>query len=368
MLPDGSSYFFQGRAPGPHAQLQVNGPRFLYRFLTQGHNGFADAYIDGDCETPDLAALLEVTVLNEEVWTRTLDGGRLARTAQRLFHMSRANSKAGSKRNIAHHYDLGNRFFETWLDPSMTYSSAVFEHPEQSLEDAQNSKYRRMIALADIKPDHHVLEIGCGWGGFAVFAARELGCRVTAITISEQQFLYARQRVAAAGLSDRIEIKRLDYRDVDGGFDRIVSIEMFEAVGERYWPTFFDKIRSVLAPGGRAGLQIITIHDDIWERYRTGADFIQRYIFPGGMLPAPTILRRLVTDAGLAWQQSEAIGPNYAKTLEIWQYQFLQAWPAIQPLGFDERFRRLWTYYLCYCEVGFATGQIDVEQVALSTG
>ena len=367
-LPDGTRHLFEGAEPGPSALLKVVRPRFVRRLLLGGHNGFAEAYVDGDFETDDLAAVIELGALNEAAWQRVVDGHPVMRFLNRLPHLLRVNSKGGSKRNIAYHYDLGNSFYEQWLDPSMTYSSAVFASPDDSLEAAQQNKYQAMAKLADLSPDHHLLEVGCGWGGFAAFAARETGCRVTAITISEEQYNYARQRVHLDGLAERVEIRRQDYRDVTGSFDRVASIEMFEAVGERYWPIFFDKLRDTLSPDGRIALQIITIDEAFWEPYRKGVDFIQRHIFPGGLLPSRQALKRTVQHAGLEWLGDDGFGLDYARTLEDWSQRFEAAWPKIAAQGFDERFRRMWHYYLAYCSVGFQIGRIDVRQIALTRG
>ena len=367
-LPDGSRQIFEGAEPGPSATLRVVRPRFVRRVLLGGHNGFAEAYMDGDFETDDLAAVIEVGALNEAAWQKVVHGHPVMRLLYRIPHLLRPNSKGGSKRNIAHHYDLGNAFYEQWLDPSMTYSSAVFASANESLEAAQKNKYRAMTELAELSPDHHLLEVGCGWGGFAAYAAKQTGCRVTGITISEEQYNYARKRVHLDGLAERVEIRRQDYRDVTGSFDRVASIEMFEAVGERYWPVFFDKLRSALGPEGRVALQIITIDDAIWGSYRRGADFIQRYIFPGGMLPSQEALKTCVQQAGLEWMGDRGFGLDYARTLKTWSERFEAAWPGIAGLGFDERFRRMWHYYLAYCAVGFKIGRIDVRHIALSRG
>jgi cyclopropane-fatty-acyl-phospholipid synthase len=283
----------------------------------------------------------------------------------RLRHVLRPNSRRGSRRNILAHYDLGNAFYQRWLDPSMTYSSARFEKPELSLEDAQTAKYRSLARKLSLQPDHHLLEVGCGWGGFAEFAAREVGARVTAITISDQQHAFAAERIRCAGLGDKVEIRLQDYRDVEGRFDRIASIEMFEAVGESYWPIYFGKLADIIKPDGIIGLQIITIADRYFETYRRGADFIQRHIFPGGMLPSPTALQQQLERAGLQKLTEATFGLDYARTLATWNRRFQAAWPDLLRLGFDQRFKRLWQYYLAYCEAGFKAGWTDVCQLAL---
>ena len=248
----------------------------------------------------------------------------------------------------------------------MTYSSAVFSAPGASLQAAQEAKYAALARAIDIRPEHHVLEIGCGWGGFAEHVAAKVGARVTAITISKAQYDYAKKRIFEQGLADRAEILLIDYRDIQGQFDRVASIEMFEAVGEAYWPAYFDKVSEVLAPGGRAGLQIITIKDELFGHYRCHTDFIQKYVFPGGMLPSESRLMQEIARAGLSWQSAARYGQDYARTLAQWTERFQAAWRAIAELGFDERFRRLWLFYLSYCEAGFRTGRTDLIQVSLA--
>ncbi len=365
-LPDGSRSLFLGEEAGPEAELHIRRSRFLRRMIMGGGTGFGEAYVDGDCDSPDIARVVELAARNYGAWEEALHGRLLYQMMQRVVHLLRPNSKRGARRNIARHYDLGNAFYEAWLDETMTYSSALFEAPKQSLEEAQVNKYRRVAELAELKPEHHVLEVGCGWGGFATFAAGEIGCKVTGVTISKEQFDYASRRIQAAGLDDRVEIRRQDYRDTEGRFDRVASIEMFEAVGESYWPLFFDKLRDNLQPGGRAALQVITIADGLWDRYRRGVDFIQRHVFPGGMLPSPAVLRSQVDRAGLTWQAERSFGQDYAVTLAQWRRRFEGAWPRLAEMGYDERFRRLWTYYLSYCEGGFRQERIDVKHVSLA--
>ncbi|MGM0560440.1 MAG: class I SAM-dependent methyltransferase [Pseudomonadota bacterium] len=365
-LPDGNRHLFQGQDRGPHAEFTIQNARFLSRFLAGGAEGLAEAYMAGDCDTPDLAAFLYLAALNMEYWGEKMYGNLFYRVFQRTLHRLRPNSQRGSKRNIAYHYDLGNDFYAAWLDSSMTYSAALFEDPDQSLTEAQLSKYRRLAECAGIGPGDSVLEIGCGWGGFAEYLARTYDARITAITISDEQYAYARARIQSAGLDHLVEIRHQDYRDVDERFDRIVSIEMFEAVGEQYWPLFFERLSSCLKPRGRAALQIITISSRHFERYRRGADFIQNYIFPGGMLPSPEVLQGHIRQNGLVCTTDRGFGQDYARTLAIWRARFEAAWPRLDHASFDERFRRMWNYYLAYCEAGFRTGRIDVRHVALA--
>ncbi|MBL8543982.1 MAG: class I SAM-dependent methyltransferase [Hyphomonadaceae bacterium] len=364
-LPDGRRLRF-GEEGAPQVDLQIRNYRFARRVLVNGDIGFAEGLMAGDWESGDLSALLTLLAKNVERFMRLLEGGFVGKTANWLRHLARENSKRGSRRNILAHYDLGNRFYEAWLDASMTYSSARFDAKVRDLESAQQAKYKALADHLDLKPGDHVLEIGCGWGGFAEFAAREYGARVTGITISDEQLAYARARMENAGLADRVEIRRQDYRDVEGQFDKVASIEMFEAVGEKYWPAYFAKIASVLKPGGRAGLQIITIRDELFDQYRRRADFIQRYVFPGGMLVSMERLREETAKVGLVWSKAEAFGQSYADTLAEWARRFKARWSDIRAMGFDERFKQLWLFYLSYCEAGFRTGRTDVVQLELA--
>jgi cyclopropane-fatty-acyl-phospholipid synthase len=364
-VPDGRAYHVAGRGPGPAADIVVHRPRMALRLLLGGSVGFGASYIDGDWETPDLAALLSLAAQNGNELGTIHAGTRALTALRRIWHRFNDNTRRGSRRNIASHYDLGNAFYARWLDPSMTYSSAVFDRPDADLQAAQETKYRKLAEKLALGPDQRVLEIGCGWGGFAEIAAREFGARVTAITVSREQLDFARARIQKAGLGERVEARFVDYRDVEGRFDKIASIEMFEAVGERHWPTYFAKIRDSLEPGGRAALQIITISDRWFDSYRRGVDFIQRYIFPGGMLPSMTVLAQQCERAGLAIDRSEFFGQHYARTLAEWNRRFQATWHELEPMGFDRRFKRMWEFYLAYCEAGFRTGSIDVVQTAL---
>ncbi len=368
-LPDGSAETIRGAEPGPRASLVIRDAKVLDRYLRHGSVGFAEGYIAGEWDTPHLADLLELLDRNFDAWGQGYFGPVLTRFLARLQHWFRRNSKRGSQRNIHAHYDLGNEFFAAWLDPSMTYSAALFDERHSAeradLEAAQKAKYRHLCRMIDLQPGQRLLEIGSGWGGFAMTAAGEFGARVTSITISRAQHELASARIAEAGLGEQVEIRFQDYRDVEGSFDRIASIEMFEAVGEAYWPTFFGKLNTALKPGGVAGLQIITIADEHFESYRKGSDFIQQYIFPGGMLPSTTALAEHTERVGLEITQKVAFGRDYARTLAIWGERFESAWDGIRQLGFDERFRRVWRYYLGYCEAGFRSGSTDVVQLAL---
>ena len=364
--PRGSLQVFHGSEPGPYGQLRVRRQRFYQRVLLGGDIGFAEAFMDGDCDCDDLTGLIHLAAANEGILGRILVGHPVLRFGLRLAHLLRPNSKRGSKRNIARHYDLGNDFYGAWLDRTMTYSAGLFREPGWDLAQAQHEKYRRIAERAGLESHHHVLEIGCGWGGFAEYAAREIGCRVTAITISKAQYDFARRRIASAGHSEQVDVRFQDYRDLTGQFDRIVSIEMLEAVGENYWPAYFGAVRARLKPGGRAALQVITIDDTAFHGYRRQADFIQQYIFPGGMLPSRGALQDQANAASLDWLEDQGYGEDYAHTLSLWRRRFDEAWDRLASLGFDRRFRRMWTYYLAYSEAGFRAGRIDVLQLTLA--
>ncbi len=359
--PEGLSRTFEGRpGEGPQVEITVRDLAAFRRLLSRGDIGFAESYIDGQWDTPDLMALMDLVQGNKRALESGLRGGALATLLNRLYHRLRRNSRRGSRRNIADHYDLGNEFYEHWLDPGMTYSSALYEHPNQSLAEAQSAKYRRIAELAGLHGEHRVLEIGCGWGGFMEHAASLVGCEVQGITLSREQLIYANERMARQGLNGRAGATLTDYRETGGEYDAIVSIEMLEAVGEAHWPAYFRTLRERLKPGAAAVIQVITIADERFERYRRRTDFIQRHVFPGGMLPCPAALRKQASIAGLTLEHEETFGASYARTLAEWRERFSAAWPAITRQGFDERFRRLWHYYLCYCETGFRSGSIDV--------
>jgi cyclopropane-fatty-acyl-phospholipid synthase len=346
--------------------LVVRDYRFIGRCLADGDIGFAEGFMAGEWDTPDLATLLEVFSLNWERIRLVSEGRWLSKLRNLFQHAARKNSRKGARRNIQAHYDLGNDFYSLWLDPSMTYSSALYREGVQGLEAAQTEKYAALAEAIELRPGHSVLEIGCGWGGFAEYAAKAVGARVTGLTLSPAQLDYGRKRMFEQGLADRVELKLLDYRDERGAYDRAVSIEMFEAVGEQYWGAYFGKLRQVLKPGGRAGLQIITVEDALFDEYRKRTDFIQKYIFPGGMLPSETRLRSEVAAVGLSEIGVRRFGRDYARTLGEWSRRFVSAWPEIEAKGFDLRFQRLWRFYLAYCEAGFRTGRTDVVQLALA--
>ncbi|MFZ5558947.1 MAG: class I SAM-dependent methyltransferase [Pseudomonadota bacterium] len=366
-LPDGQRHTFRGGTPGPGGALTIVDWRSLGLLVRCGDIGFADGYVRGYWTTPDLTRLIEVAALNRDPIEATLSGKDWMRALYRVRHWLRPNTRRGSRRNIHRHYDLGNDFYARWLDPGMTYSSAVFDgDPRRSLEQAQQAKYERILARLDPAASDTVLEIGCGWGGFAEYAARTRGCRVHGITVSRGQLAYARDRIERAGLADRVRLEFRDYRDLDGEYDHVASIEMFEAVGERYWPAFFRTLGRSLRRGGRAVVQTITIASHRFEQYRRTPDFIQQYIFPGGMLPSPAAFGAEVRAAGLAVKGVYAFGMDYAETLKRWREAFNAAAGEIGQLGFDARFQRIWNYYLAYCEAGFRTRNTDVMQVEIA--
>lgn len=359
------SHLLQGREPGPVAELQLHHPlSFARRVAARGHLGLGEAYVAGDWDSPDLAGLLYLLAVNEPGLTAIEYGTWLTRLGALLRHRRRANTRSGSRRNIAEHYDLGNDFYRLWLDAGMTYSAALFGEADDSLEQAQTRKYQRLLQMLQPHPGQQLLEIGCGWGGFAEEAVRA-GLQVTGLTLSSEQLAWARQRLAAPLQSGQVELQLRDYRDQTGQFDHIASIEMFEAVGERYWPVYMRQLRRLLRPGGRAALQVITIDECLFADYKASPDFIQRYIFPGGMLPTPARFDAAAREAGLRIGARHWFGQDYARTLNLWHQGFIEQRAAVRALGYDERFIRMWRYYLAYCEAGFRDRRIDVMQVVL---
>ena len=365
VLPDGRRFRAEGAKPGLAAEVTVHNPDSFARLIREGDLGFADAYIEGWWSTPDLQALMDVVFKDNPALLDEFTGMALVRAWEQLRHWMRGNSKAQAKKNIAYHYDLGNEFYAQWLDESMTYSSALFETGQESLERAQEQKYAALVDSLGVEPGAHVLEIGCGWGGFAEYAAGKRGLKVTALTISQAQHDYAVARMQRAGLADRVEIKLQDYRDERGVYDGIASIEMFEAVGEKYWPAYFDTVRDRLKAGAKATIQVITVPNERFNLYRKNVDFIQKYIFPGGMLISPARFAQEAQKAGLGWLSSIEFGESYSITLRRWHESFDRAWEKIQTLGYDTRFRRMWDFYLTSCAGAFQTGICDVTQITL---
>jgi cyclopropane-fatty-acyl-phospholipid synthase len=365
-LPDGRRIRLGGVEPGPSAAMTLYNYGFATRLLNGGDIGIAEAYLRGEWDTPDLTQFLYLFCVNQDLIKAMLGDNPLMRFVQIVRHWFNRNTPRQARRNIYAHYDIGNAFYSAWLDPSMTYSSALYEDHVNDLTAAQHNKFRRLAEAIDLQPGQKLLEIGCGWGGFAEFAAKNYNVNVVGLTISKEQHDFARKRIQDAGLSEQVEIRFQDYRDERGQYDRIASIEMIEAVGEQFWPEYFSQIRDRLLPGGLAGIQAITIQDKFFQTYRREVDFIQRYIFPGGMLPSPSILKSMGDRFGVPVIRERIFGQDYAKTLATWRDNFRAAWPNLKPLGFDDRFKRLWEYYLAYCEAGFLSGNIDVRQVILA--
>ena len=365
ILPDGRRFRAEGSKPGPVAEVTINNPDVFARLVREGDLGFCDAYLDGWWTTPDLQAFMDFIHADNDDMYDGFPGMALVRAWEKARFWFQSNTKRQALKNISYHYDLGNDFYSLWLDDTMTYSSALFKTSQESLEKAQIAKYASMVDQMGVKPGDHVLEIGCGWGGFAEYAAKERGLKVTGLTISKEQLDYANKRIKSKGLSDKVNLKLQDYRDETGVYDGVASIEMFEAVGEKYWPVYFDKIKQCLKPGKQATLQIITIQDARWDVYRKSVDFIQKYIFPGGMLPSPSVLRQEIHRAGLSVQHSIEFGKSYSQTLRRWFEVFNNKWDDISAMGFDDRFRRMWNFYLTSCAATFESGNCDVTQITL---
>jgi len=366
ILPDGRRFRADGKNPGPIAEMNVHNPDVFARLIREGDLGFSEAYVDGWWSTPDLQAFMDLIHADNDDLYDSFPGMVFVRAYERMRFWLQSNSRRQAKKNISYHYDLGNQFYGLWLDSTMTYSSAKFETGQESLEKAQLQKYQSMVEQMGVKSGDHVLEIGCGWGGFAEYAAGVCGLRVTGLTISQEQHDYAVARIKKAGLDHLVEIKMQDYRDETGVFDGIASIEMFEAVGEKYWPVYFDTLNQRLKPGRAATLQIITVQDARFEIYRRGVDFIQKYIFPGGMLPSPTALRAQVERSGLQVSRTINFGESYSQTLRRWHDTFNNRWDQVASLGFDERFRRMWNFYLTSCASTFHSGNCDVTQITVT--
>nr|WP_255501345.1 cyclopropane-fatty-acyl-phospholipid synthase family protein [Mitsuaria sp. WAJ17] len=376
-LPDGEALLLGRPAPAGdaplRAQLVVQDWRVFERTVKSGDIGLAESYIEGQWDTPDLAALLRLCIVNRGHIEQLVYGRWWGRLLYRLKHLRQRNSRTGSEKNIHAHYDLGNDFYRLWLDQGMSYSAAWFEgrNPrEVTLIDAQEAKLRRALREAGVAPGKRVLEIGCGWGGLAELAAREFGAQVMGVTLSREQLQWGLQRIEAAGLDAQVDLRYQDYRDLparhrEQPFDAIVSIEMFEAVGHEYWRGYFKALWDCLKPGGHACIQSITLRDDLFPRYLRSTDFIQQYIFPGGLLPSPSAFEAEARRAGFVVENRLAFGRDYAETLRRWHADFLQALPQVRALGFDARFEKIWTFYLAYCEAAFDTGSTDVMQFTL---
>ncbi len=356
-LPDGTCQVF---GEGEHGvSMHVHDEVMFSQILARGDIGLAEAYIDGAWDAPDLTGVMTLLAKNRDALRTAVYGRWQSLLMARIRHWLNNNSKTGSRKNIMAHYDLGNDFYKLWLDPSMSYSSALYRAVDDgNLETAQRAKYRRILRRVGAQPGQHVLEIGCGWGGFAEMAVAD-GLKTTGVTLSPAQLAWAQKRVPEANL----QLK--DYRDIGEQYDHVVSIEMFEAVGERWWPSYFKTVKKALKPGGRAVIQSITIRDDIFGEYRKGTDFIQQHVFPGGMLPSRSAFRAAAAKQGLTVHSEYAFGHDYARTLAEWRVSFEEKWPEIAAQGFDETFHRLWRMYLCYCEAGFLAGSVDVVHFEL---
>ncbi len=365
-LPDGRVFRAEGRSAGYVTAITIHNKDIFARLIREGDLGFMESYMEGWWDTPDLMTFMDFVHDAEDEVFDGFPGQGLVRAYEKLRFWLQSNSKRQAKKNISYHYDLGNDFYGLWLDDTMTYSSAYFKTGQESLEAAQIQKYAAMVDAMGVSAGDHVLEIGCGWGGFAEYAAKERGLHVTGLTISKEQLNYARERIEKAGLSDRVTLKMQDYRDETGTYDGIASIEMFEAVGEKYWPVYFETVRKCLKPGAKATLQIITVQDRRFEVYRKGVDFIQKYIFPGGMLPSPSVLRKEVEKSGMTVDGSIEFGESYSQTLRRWSDVFNDRWDQIAALGFDDRFRRMWNLYLSSCAGTFHSGNCDVTQITVS--
>ncbi len=360
-FPSGHVQQFQGRSVGQKADLTINNYKFISKILKRKSVGFAESYMDGDFSSSNLTNLLLLSFRNENYFLENLKTNIFFNIYSKFKHFLNENTKIQSQKNIKYHYDLGNNFYTKWLDKSMTYSSAYFEKENQNLFDAQINKYYKIAKALNLNENSNVLEIGCGWGGFSTYAAKNFKSKIDAITISKAQYEYASNIIQKEGLGEKVSIKFKDYRDIDRNYSKIVSIEMFEAVGKKYWQNYFDIVKSSLANSGKAALQIITIDEKRFFKYQNQPDFIQQYIFPGGMLPTKQELKQINQKVGLDFTEIKSFGLSYAKTLSAWNNQFQSSWQELVKLGFNDRFKRMWEFYLAYCETGFLSKSTDVS-------
>jgi cyclopropane-fatty-acyl-phospholipid synthase len=368
-LPDGNTYLI-GESNEVTCSIHIKNNNFFKRCVLYGDIGFGEAYVDGDWDTDDVTSVIKWVILNVES-SGVLSGTKtksilanLLKPINRMIHKFNSNTKTGSQKNISYHYDLSNDFYKLWLDKSMTYSCGIFETKDSSLYESQQLKYQKLCEDLALKETDHVLEIGCGWGGFAEYAATNYGCRITGVTISKEQLKFAKERIKNAGLEDKVDLRFQDYRDIDGKFDKIVSIEMLEAVGAEFYPKFFEKCSSLLKPEGLLSIQVITSPDSRFESFRKGVDWIQKYIFPGSLLPSTTALNEAaLKTSDFQLYHLRDIGPHYARTLKEWRVRFFNRHEEIKKLGFDEKFSRMWNYYLCYCEAAFISRNISDIQI-----
>jgi len=364
--PNGKIENISASKNGPIANLKIADDKVVKEIINGGSVKFAELYMAKRLSSSNLTTLMHYFALNNDEAEDTLKISILKYLFNKFSHFKNKNSETQAKKNISYHYDLGNKFYSYWLDKSMTYSSGIFLKPNDNLEIAQTNKYKKLAELVSVEDGDNILEIGCGWGGFSEFLGKEYNCNVTAITISKEQFNFAKKRIKKANLENRIDIRYCDYRKIDGRFDKVLSIEMFEAVGKEYWNNFFSKIKDVLIPDGTVGLQLITIDDKIYKVYKKNPDFIQKYIFPGGMLPSFEILTNVATKNYFSIDSVNSFSNDYAKTLNIWNENFNKNWKKIEELGFDETFKLMWNYYLSYCEGGFLSKNIDLKQIKLN--
>ena len=363
--PDGKSQKIDAIHKGPNAKLKIVDSNVVREIIQGGSIKFAELYISKRIITNNLTNLMHYCALNNDQAEETFKITIFRYLYNKYLHFKNKNTKIQAKKNISHHYDLGNQFYKYWLDKSMTYSSAIFNGKNDNLELAQNNKYQKLADLSSIKKGDNILEIGCGWGGFSEFLAKNYDCQITALTISREQFKFTTERMEKANLTSKVKVVFCDYRNIKGQFDKVLSIEMFEAVGREYWKTFFEKIKTILKPNGNVGLQLITIDDKIYNIYKNNPDFIQKYIFPGGMLPSIEVLKNIIENTSFRINSINSYSNDYAKTLNIWNKEFNRNWTKIEKLGFDERFKLLWNYYLSYWEGGFLSKNIDLKQINL---
>ena len=364
-FPSGNVKIFSGNEGDEKADLIINNYKFISKILKRKSIGFAESYMDGDFSSTNLTNLLLLAFKNENYFLENLKTNIFFNIFSKFKHFLNENTTSQSKKNIKYHYDLGNNFYTKWLDDSMTYSSACFEQENQNLFDAQLNKYHKIAEALELNENSKVLEIGCGWGGFSEYAAKNFKSKIDAITISKAQFEYASKKIQKEGLGEKVTIKFKDYRDIDNQYSNIASIEMFEAVGKKYWENYFEIVKNSLLSSGKAALQIITIDKKRSFDYQRQPDFIQKYIFPGGMLPTKEELKKINQNLGLDFYETKSFGSSYAKTLNLWNNQFQLSWQDLVNQGFSERFKRMWEFYLSYCETGFISKSTDVSHFVI---
>ena len=366
IFPSGQKKIYYGKEDGISSFIEIHNYKFLSYIIKKGSVGFAEGYMNGFYSTPNLTNLLMLAHKNEKNFLDSINSNFFYLKFSKIKHFLKNNSKSQSKKNIEYHYDLGNKFYEKWLDESMTYSSALFDHEYTSLIDGQINKYKKIAESLSLNENSRTLEIGCGWGGFSSYIAKNYNCKVDAITISKEQFNYTADKIQKEGLSENVSVHLKDYRDVNTKYSNIASIEMFEAVGKKYWEIFLETLKKSMTKNGSASLQIITINEEKKEYYQHNPDFIQQYIFPGGVLPSKKQLKDINLQLGLQINEIQNFSKSYAKTLNIWKNEFQNAWPQIASQGFKDRFKKMWEYYLSYCEVGFIAGTTDVSHFVIT--